>query len=185
MKEYGAESVLGLDGNYVAPDMLLIDREEFIAADLTSPVFPNIQKRFELALSLEVAEHLPQSRAESFVQDLTDLSDIVLFSAAIPHQGGEGHINCQWQTYWAEKFMARGYQPKVSFREKIWDEPSIDFWYRQNSMLFIKTEKEPVMPPYVNVVHPDMYIQKVTGSFGYAFNVWRRKIKYAIRDVFK
>lgn len=184
LKEHGVESVLGIDGDYVDRDLLLISREEFIAADLALPVFPSIQKRFDLAISLEVAEHLPESRADSFIQDLTDLSDTVLFSAAIPHQGGTNHINCQWQSYWIKKFMDRGYQASVTLRDKAWNDPNISVWYRQNNILFMKSDSLSLIP-CADVVHPERYTRMITKGFGYTLKVGRRKIKNSIRNAFR
>ena len=62
--------------------------------DLAQPL--QIDRRFDLALSLEVAEHLPPECGSEFVQTLTDLSSVILFSAAIPFQGGTDHLNEQW-----------------------------------------------------------------------------------------
>ena len=63
-----------------------------------------LERKFDLAISLEVAEHLKSSSSEDFVQSLTTLAPMILFSAAIPHQGGLHHINEQWLEYWGDLF---------------------------------------------------------------------------------
>ena len=77
-------------------------------ADLTHPL--QLDRQFDLVLSLEVAEHIPAGRAATFIDSLVRHGDAILFSAAIPRQGGEQHINCQWPSWWAELFTQRGYQ---------------------------------------------------------------------------
>ena len=67
-----------------------------------------IGRRFDLVNCLEVAEHLDASRADSFVDDLCALGDVVVFSAAIPGQGGTHHVNEQFQSYWQERFRRNG-----------------------------------------------------------------------------
>ena len=80
-----------------------------------------IESKFDLAITLEVAEHLSEIRADSFIDDLCALSDLILFSAAIPDQGGRHHINEQWQSYWEPKrFKQRGYHVYDIVRWKIW-----------------------------------------------------------------
>ena len=93
-KQQGAE-VTGVDGAYVNKDMLYIGKEEFFEADLENESITNDGRRFDLAVSLEVAEHLSAKRAPTFIHDLTSLSDVVFFSAAVPLQGGTNHINEQ------------------------------------------------------------------------------------------
>src|SRR5690606_16087480 len=95
-KDLGVKDVYGLDGPWVRRDLLYkyIEEGEFEEADLEKPI--EVTRRFDLAISLEVAEHLSEARADGFVADLGKLSDNILFSAAIPGQGGDHHINEQW-----------------------------------------------------------------------------------------
>lgn len=123
-------NILGIDGAYVDTSPL---GGNFFAHDLNRPLRNTFRgHRFDLAVSLEVAEHLTPSRAASFVDDLCYLAPVVLFSAAIPHQTGAGHINLQWPSYWAGLFRRHGYDFDGSIRFVIWDDPRIEPWYRQN-----------------------------------------------------
>lgn len=90
-REHGVEDILGLDGVWIDEDQLKIPRQCFRRADLQQPL--EIEGEFDLALSLEVAEHLPPARAEGFIAELAALAPVVLFSAAIPFQGGHHHVN--------------------------------------------------------------------------------------------
>jgi SAM-dependent methyltransferase len=136
--------VVGLDGGYVD------DRQvPFIEADLAEPL-PSIGT-FDLAVCLEVAEHLPKARAAGFVADLCVLAPVVLFSAAVPHQSGAGHINLQWPSWWAALFAEHGYVCDPSLRWAIWDDDNVEPWYRQNLMV-VSRDAAPVGP--LDVVHP-------------------------------
>ncbi len=136
--ECGAKEVLGLDGDYVDRSSLLIPADRFLSCNLAESV--PVERRFDLAISVEVAEHLPHYRAETFVADLARLSDVVLFSAAIPYQGGTDHVNEQWLEWWAIFFRRHGLVPYDVFRKRLWLNPKVDFWYSQNLLVFC-TEK--------------------------------------------
>ena len=136
-KQQGA-AVVGVDGSYVQKDMLYIDAKEFVEADLEYESIASGDERFDLAVSLEVAEHLSAERAPSFIHDLTMLSDMVFFSAAVPLQGGTNHINEQWQSYWANLFAAENYVCLDCIRPQIWGEAEIKTEYKQNILLYVK-----------------------------------------------
>jgi len=134
-KRRGVNSVLGIDGPYVDTGQLEIGTNEFLAADLARPV--SLDGRFDLALSLEVAEHLAAEHAEQFVKTLAQIAPIVVFSAAIPGQGGEQHLNEQWPSYWIERFAVHDFIAFDPFRRQLWQLPAIDWWYAQNILLFV------------------------------------------------
>jgi len=108
-KRLGVEHCLGLEGPWVKTQPLAAADLEIRDTDLEQTV--SLQERYDLAISLEVAEHLAHERADSFVADLCSASNVVLFSAAIPGQDGYGHQNEQWPSYWAERFIRLGYMP--------------------------------------------------------------------------
>jgi SAM-dependent methyltransferase len=141
-REAGVADIAGFDGPWVMRDMIQIPIEHFTTTDLSKPV--PAQRKFDLAVSLEVAEHLPSSAADQFVESLTTLAHVVLFSAAIPGQASvkspNGHINEQWQSYWIEKFGARGFKVIDCIRAEIWDNPKVEYWYRQNAFIFASEE---------------------------------------------
>lgn len=155
-------SVFGLDGNYVDRNMLMIDKSEFKPTNLEERVF--LDKRYDLAISLEVAEHLSENRAQSFVADLAQASDIVLFSAAFKGQGGNHHINEQHPKYWIEKFKKEGLLVIDCIRGNFYGDQEIEWWYRNNSFLFVK---EDIFHKYKHLhsdeahfwIIPDAYIE--------------------------
>lgn len=163
---HGVKKILGIDGSYVSSEILQISDEHFMACDLSQPVLPG--RTFDLAISLEVAEHLPEESAQQFVALLTQLSDVVLFSAAIPQQGGNHHINEQWPAYWISLFQAQGYKAVDALRERVWSNTNVQPWYAQNSFLFVKRDRlsnYPELPknaafPHSAIVHPDIYLHR-------------------------
>jgi len=134
-RDYGIETVLGLDGSYVDRSKLLIPLECFCAVDLERAF--TLSRRFDLAISLEVAEHLPASNAQAFVASLCELSSMVLFSAAVPGQSGRCHINEQWPDYWRQLFANHDFRMFDPFRSVLWHDERVASYYRQNLFLFI------------------------------------------------
>ncbi len=113
LRRKGITRVLGIDGDWVKREMLQIPSECFMPADLAQPL--RHLERFDLAISLEVAEHLPPEAARGFVESLIHLADFVLFSAAIPYQGGVNHVNLQWPAYWCAYFNSNTIRPWMRF----------------------------------------------------------------------
>jgi SAM-dependent methyltransferase len=135
---HGVADYLGVDGEWVSPEMLEIPRERFVPARLDRPF--ELGRRFDLAVSLEVAEHLPESAASAFVRSVAEHAPCVLFSAAVPHQGGLHHLNEQWPEYWVELFAEYGHLVVDAIRPRIWTTPGVAFWYRQNTFLYARPE---------------------------------------------
>lgn len=133
-REQGVETVLGVDGMYVSG--LEIPSELFLAHDLATPL--ELDRAFDLAVSLEVAEHLEPEAGAALVVSLVRLAPFVLFSAAIPGQLGEGHVNERWQGDWAAEFGAHGYRAFDPIRPLVWDDPSVEWWYAQNTLLYAR-----------------------------------------------
>jgi SAM-dependent methyltransferase len=130
----GVPQVLGIDGDYVDPTQLLIPAECFVEADLCQPI--RISRGFDAAVCLEVAEHLPESRAIGLVYDLTLLAPCILFSAAVPGQGGTNHINEQYLSFWINLFQEHQYEAMDAIRPSILGNNSVEWWYQQNTVVF-------------------------------------------------
>jgi hypothetical protein len=137
-QEIGVVKTLGVDGAYVDRSQLLISDDSFRCHDLSQPL--RLDETFELAVSLEVAEHIPAASAQNFVDSVTRLAPMVLFSAAIPHQGGDGHVNEQWPEYWLERFARRQFVAYDCIRSLVWDEPSVAYYYAQNAFVFVQRD---------------------------------------------
>ena len=138
-KRLGVEHCLGLEGPWVKTQPLAAADLEIRDTDLEQTV--SLQERYDLAISLEVAEHLAPERADSFVADLCRASNVVLFSAAIPGQDGDGHQNEQWPSYWAERFIRLGYMPLDVIRPLVQLDQTIAVWYRTNVVLYARPEQ--------------------------------------------
>ena len=126
--------ILGVDHPDVPQDLLMISKDEFVGMDLRKEI--DLGSRFELVISLEVEEHIDSRYASVFINNLTQHSDRILFSAAIPGQRGKDHVNERWPDYWINLFAQQGFLCNDFIRPKIWNNTEISFWYRQNTMLF-------------------------------------------------
>ncbi|MEN3275965.1 MAG: hypothetical protein V7631_1755 [Massilia sp.] len=172
-REQGAELTVGLDGDWNNQANMVDPAILFEAVDLNQRIVLPGDVRFDLAVSLEVAEHLEASSAATFVQSLTDLSDVIMFGAAYTQQGGTNHVNEQPHTYWAQQFRNQGYVVFDLFRPLFWGAADVEYWYQQNTFLYVK-EGHPLvehlrrkgMPPLDNIafmdcVHPILYRTKL------------------------
>jgi hypothetical protein len=139
LKIYGVNDICGFDGIWVNKDLLVIPRECFIEVDFDNPV--EIKRKFDLAVSIEVAEHLSENSAENFVKTLVYASDIVLFSAAIPYQGGSNHVNEQWPEYWSNIFQRYNFVAVDCLRKKLWLNKDVLEFHRQNILMYVRKEK--------------------------------------------
>ncbi len=190
-KDNSVKDVLGVDGPWIKKEQLLISEKEFLEENLEK--FVPTGKNFNLAISLEVAEHLSKGTARQFIKNITSESDMVLFSAAIPLQGGVNHINEQWQTYWVNIFKNYGYVPIDCFRNKLWNNDDVSFWFAQNMFLFVKRsrlEKEPKLKKIfskngkvpLNIVHPKLFSPKAQ-RYHQISSIIPQKIKRILRRV--
>jgi SAM-dependent methyltransferase len=179
-RQHGIADVLGIDGAYVEESQLEIPVEQFMRFDLTESLA--LDRSFDLVVSLEVAEHLPARCAETFVESLTRLGPIVLFSAAIPFQGGVHHVNEQWPDYWARLFRERDYVAIDCIRKRVWQDALVHWWYAQNTLLYARRdvlasrpllarEAEMTADSQLSIVHPAKYL--ATANLG---NIALRKV---------
>lgn len=162
----GIADILGLDGPWIDEAALKIPLVNFQRTPLDQRV--DFGRRFDLAICVEVAEHLPPERGVSLVEDLTRLAPLVLFSAAVPGQGGTEHLNEQWPAYWAALFTERGFRAIDIFRIRLWDDPSVAFWYKQNLLLYADAGVLAANPALaaaaaatpeapIALIHPELY----------------------------
>jgi hypothetical protein len=169
-KEKGAVFLLGFDGNWNSQKDMVDSAIRFYQVDLNKRFTTG--SKVDLCMALEVAEHLEPTSAEAFIKNLTDLSDMVLFGAAYTGQGGDNHINEQPHTYWAKQFSKYSFVPFDILRPALWADERIDYWYRQNTFLYVKSDTESFgklrskgLDPMVNngfmdCIHPVLYSSK-------------------------
>jgi SAM-dependent methyltransferase len=157
--EAGVLDITGFDGDYVDRTLLQIPAESFHPVDLaevwTLSSQPWPERRYDLAISLEVAEHLPPEFSDAFVRQLTDMAPAVLFSAAIPRQSGTGHINERWQSEWAAIFASYGYHPHDVIRPAVWTDRDVEPWYAQNALLYLREPSH--QSTVLDLVHPRLW----------------------------
>jgi SAM-dependent methyltransferase len=165
----GVAEVFGVDRD-VPIEALEIDPSCYCAVDVAAPF--TLGKRFDLVVSLEVAEHLPAAAADDFTANLVRHGDAVLFSAAVPGQGGTHHVNEQWLSSWVERFAAHGFTIFDLIRARCWDNPSVASWYRQNTVFFARGDSAEKLARIstsgmpVDVVHPACLAQVQTSAYG-------------------
>ena len=171
--DLGVEQVSGCDGPWTNINELLIPHESFRSVDMRKPF--RLGQKFDLALCLEVAEHLAEEHAADFVDSIVAHADLVFFGAAIPYQGGYRHVNEQWPSWWKRLFADKGFQRFDPVRRAVWDDSSVHFWYKQNALLYVRESRSDIiktirefefesggsMPD--DIVHPDKYL--LTASY--------------------
>lgn len=164
-KELGFTKYRGLDGDYVRREQLEVGAAEFTAHDLRQAFA--LDEQYDVAISMEVAEHLPPEAGALLVKSLCAHAPVVLFSAAIPRQGGVDHVNEQWQSYWAERFAKEGYEAFDCIRPRVWDHEDVAEYYKQNALVYVDRRNEAVTEIFrrdaqgrkvvFNLVHPATY----------------------------
>jgi SAM-dependent methyltransferase len=136
VRENGVDAVTGCDGTYVSLEELRIPRECFHGVDLGRPF--ELPGSHDLAMCLEVAEHLPLKMSRKLVEQLTLHAPVVLFSAAVPEQRGTQHVNEQWHEFWTRLFDERDFQVFDVIRPRVFNDHSVAWYYRQNMFLYAK-----------------------------------------------
>lgn len=149
-QQEGATDVDTIDGPWSEADLKI---------DFEDPTSYPRGLYYDLAICLEVAEHVNEDYARPFIDWLSTLAKVIVFSAALPGQGGNGHVNEQWPSYWAGLFAENGRQGSGAFRWEIWDDDEIEGWYRNNLLVF----GDPNLPDdgCPDIVHP--YLWKLYG----------------------
>lgn len=188
-KNAGVTDILGLDGDWVVRSELCIPEASFKQVDINASF--TVGRKADLAISLEVGEHLPDSSANILVKNLVETAPVVLFSAAIPQQPGTGHINGQWPQYWAKHFKNYGYIPVDCIRRRVWENPKVGYWYAQNAFIYVKESelgRYPKLKKEVDngfsttlaLVHPERYRYALQSLPPFLFRA-KRKLKKILR----
>jgi SAM-dependent methyltransferase len=168
----GIDDIVGVDGVEIAADRLLMPAEAFRVVDLTTPW--TLARKFDIALCLEVAEHLDPHAGRLLVETLTAHADEIVFSAACPGQPGQHHVNCQWPVYWQRLFNGYGFACSDAIRWKIWNDPDVDVWYRQNMFVARRDAAAGTEERLKAVIHPDLLQHLV---FAEATSVATQRVK--------
>ena len=182
-QELGAEQLLGIEGHWVQDENIVIPKEYFTKTDISKPI--DLKRSFDLVVSMEVAEHIDENHADQFVRNLVLHAPVILFSAAIPKQGGTHHVNEQWPEYWKEKFDKHNYVIIDCIRKRIWNDNNVIEWYAQNTFFYVNKsliQNYPLLqneyvenPGMLSIVHPRLFHHKMEYY----------SIQLAIRNKFK
>lgn len=166
-EKLGVTKLHGIDGPWLNQLDMLSNNIEFKPTNMEVEI--SVTEKYDLAVSVEVAEHISKSSAINFVSSLCAASDIVLFGAAVPCQGGENHVNEQRQSYWAGLFSNQGYRCFDIIRHEIWNNESVEVWYRQNILIYINKNRNDLIGTFellakneiIDVIHPTMFENRV------------------------
>lgn len=144
--ELGVRRLVGVDRGPEPKDF----PGTYMQVDLEKDVFMASRPlEYDLAICLEVAEHLRPLAADRLVVALARLAPVLLFSAAQPGQGpyppvdapaeelGKWHINEQTPQFWGLEFRRQGYEQREL--HDIRRDQRVDPWYRSNTFLYVKT----------------------------------------------
>ena len=166
-RELGVGDLQGVDGPWLQPELSRFPVEHIRVLDLEQSF--DLGRRFDLVVCLEVAEHLSPEAAPGFVASLARHADVVLFSAAIPHQGGHHHVNERFPEYWRDLFAAEGCVALDFLRPRVWTDEAVLPWLRQNLLVFARRELARDGGPFAGLeakeplalVHPEMYLARL------------------------
>jgi SAM-dependent methyltransferase len=191
-KELGCRTLVGYDGPWNDQSKMVDADIVFRPVDVRRPF--GTGEKFDLAMSLEVAEHLEARHAERFVKSLAACADCILFGAALVGQGGCNHLNEQLPSYWAYRFGHYGFVPFDLFRPALWGDATICFWYRQNTFLYLRRGSAPYQaikargvaelaePGFMDCIHPELYAQKIADKdLMYKLDDLRRSVFRAVK----
>lgn len=160
-QELNIKKILGVDIHDYADDYMLISSEQYKKCDLRNEV--KLEICADLVISVEVGEHVEENCSKQFIDNICNHGEVVLFSAAIPFQGGQGHINEQPCSYWAQLFTSNGYMLFDCIRPQFWNSSNVEIWYKNNCVMFIREDRyDAVINRFkvssypIDIIHPDM-----------------------------
>jgi len=138
--------IAGIEGSKHAREYLQVDPSKIYLADLRKE-FKITGKRYDLAISLEVAEHIEEDYTDNYVSSLKNISDNILITAAPPGQKGHHHVNCKHPGYWLDRFSGNGFKfnagKTVKFKKELEiykDKKGINCYYN-NAIVFTNTRR--------------------------------------------
>jgi SAM-dependent methyltransferase len=146
-RDLGATDCVGVDGDYVERALLMIEKSWFSPRDITKRF--DFGREFDLVQCLEVAEHVPRDACDTLIDNIVRHGRKVLFSAAVPGQGGEDHINERPYGFWRDMFASRGYRLFDFVRPRTDGNNAIEPWYRYNVLFFAHDSIVERLPPEV------------------------------------
>lgn len=182
-QEYGVRDILGIEGLWVDENAIVIPKNNFLKTDLEKEF--KVDRGYDLAISLEVAEHIHETASDQFIQNIVNLAPVILFSAAIPLQAGKHHVNEQWPVYWKNKFATHNYVVIDCIRPEIWEDDKVEMWYAQNSFIYVRKDKLNDYPQLSSIYEEDTQMLSVVHPRFYEHKLRTWPIMKAIRNRIK
>ena len=183
--ELGIDNIKGLDGKWVNTEDLLVPLESFHCVDLEKYQHLPTDK-YDLCICLEVAEHLDSKYSDALVANLTNASDNILFSAAVPEQGGQHHVNEHPPSFWQKKFENKGFKQFDFLRDRYWKNDGVAWWYKQNILFYSKVNLSPKLKNLSNdfhgnhVIHPEAFSEKCS-----ELSIENTSMRNLLKEIFK
>jgi SAM-dependent methyltransferase len=183
-------SVVALDA-FSSPDFGDYPNVKFDKIDLNDSALLSrflTGKQFDMAICTEVAEHLQPSSSEHLIRCLTGCAPVVIFSAAIPHQGGHGHINCADRGFWHGLFVKYDFKVVDSLRKKLRGNESLAIWYKLNVLDYISTQRDVITEEDVikNLIDSESYSSSLFYKIGDENAMNQAYLKYPfVKQYFK
>ena len=130
-------SAIGFEFSQDAVDSALC--KNVYKVDLTESV--QIEKiQNTLGLCLEVLEHIEDIHWKEVLTNMTNSCDKLIFSAAVPGQGGVGHINCRPKIDWIKRFHSLGWVVDLDATKHLLHYMQQGYhmgWFNNNAMVLI------------------------------------------------
>ena len=140
LEPYAAKGIAVHGYDNSAPALALTRLPDSVhLADLTMPT--KVAKS-DVSICLEVLEHIDAENAVKVAKTIAKNSNILVFSAAHPGQGGDGHINCRPKDYWQGVFHAYGMRYDATASERIIAHMQSGYhmgWLPLNLMVLVKS----------------------------------------------
>jgi hypothetical protein len=105
-----------------------------VTLDLSEP--QDFGVMYDLVLSLEVGEHIPEEYEGIFIQNLVTHADkMIILSWAVPGQAGLGHVNCRDNEYIIGKLKENGFRYDARWSGML-RRGSMLPWFKKTLMVF-------------------------------------------------
>lgn len=145
LKEFEKKGIkiLGIDGSIYAKNNSVINKEKIIIKDFRKEI--NLNKKFDMAICFEVAEHMEKKFSNMLVKNITKCMDIIIFTAAKIGQGGMDHINEQTPEFWMNIFNKNGFRFEKKISEEMkkrMKEKNVVWWIPENLMVFKRINRK-------------------------------------------
>lgn len=148
----------------------------------------------DLVIFMEVAEHIPSDRNDEIVESIfRNMKDdgVLIWTAAVPGQGGDGHINCQTKDFWLKKLEKAGLVNDEEIQENLLNfvksDPNTMGWFLNNLIVMKKKKKSKNVVFFIEPewsygrVHYDL--TKYLGKYGFNCHILPWNKSYFLEEM--